>query len=107
MEGYHRSVLLGEVLKYTEDLGNGWFLDCTLGDGGHSLEVLRKGGRIVGLDVDPQALERTRQRFESEGISEEFNLYQNLHLHLLLDPPPTLISTNSGLFNREFLPSMQ
>ena len=71
MEGYHKSVLLGEVLQNIGDLDDGWFLDCTLGDGGHSLEVLRRGGRIVGLDVDPQALERTRHRFESEGISKD------------------------------------
>lgn len=70
MQGYHKSVLLEEVLNYVVNLDKGWFLDCTLGDGGHSIEVLKRGGRVIGLDVDPKAIERTRLRFEAESIDK-------------------------------------
>lgn len=70
MEGYHVSVLLDEVLEGIGSVGDGYLLDCTLGDGGHSLEVLKRGGKIVGLDVDPEALERSRKRFLDEGIEQ-------------------------------------
>lgn len=70
MQGYHKSVLLEEVLNYAVNLDKGWFLDCTLGDGGHSIEVLKRGGRVIGLDVDPKAIERTRLRFEAESINK-------------------------------------
>ena len=66
---YHRPVLLGEVLDALK-IGQGWYLDATLGDGGHSLEILRLGGKIVGIDVDPEAIERAGRRFESLGIDK-------------------------------------
>lgn len=73
MEGYHKSVLVREVLDALVSQGGGirdaWYLDATLGDGGHSLEILKRGGKVVAIDVDPQALVRVRQRFDSLGIS--------------------------------------
>lgn len=66
MEGYHRPVLLKEILAALQVKKDRWYLDCTLGDGGHSLEILKQGGRVVGLDVDPEVLERVSNRFEIE-----------------------------------------
>lgn len=70
MEGYHISVFFNEVLEGIGSVGDGYLLDCTLGDGGHSLPVLKRGGKIIGIDVDPEALERTRKRFLDEGINQ-------------------------------------
>ncbi len=75
MEGYHTSVLLKEAVdllmpaRLRQDglvaAGKGvWYLDCTLGDGGHSLEILKLGGKVIGIDVDPEAIRRTRKRLE-------------------------------------------
>lgn len=75
MAGFHEPVLLREILENI-DL-NGWVIDATLGDGGHSLEILKRGGRILGLDVDPQSLEIAGKRFEEAGIdSEQYRLVQ-------------------------------
>ncbi|QQG43432.1 MAG: 16S rRNA (cytosine(1402)-N(4))-methyltransferase RsmH [Candidatus Daviesbacteria bacterium] len=68
MKTYHKSVLLKETLVALHIQKGAWYLDCTLGDGGHSLEILKQGSKLVGIDVDPQALERASQRFEQEGI---------------------------------------
>lgn len=77
MVGYHKSVLLGEVIEALDVSRGSWYLDCTLGDGGHSLEILKLGGNVVGLDVDPQALDRTRDRFGKLGIDQaRFRLIQ-------------------------------
>ena len=75
MEGYHRSVLLKEVLGALTPAPSGagrdaWYIDCTLGDGGHSIEVIVRGGKVVGIDVDPQALGRVQKRFEDLGIDK-------------------------------------
>ena len=69
MEGYHESVLLREAIDAL-NIRDAWYLDCTLGDGGHSIEIIRRGGKVVGLDVDPQALARVQKRFKDEEIKE-------------------------------------
>ena len=77
MEGYHRSVLLGEAIDALEVKRDEWYLDCTLGDGGHSIEIIKRGGKVVGIDTDPEALERARNRLQGAGYSEQdFKLIQ-------------------------------
>ena len=78
MQGYHRSVLLKELLDALEVKKGKWYLDATLGDGGYTLEILRLGGKVVGIDVDPEALERARKRLQGAGYSNEqdFKLIQ-------------------------------
>lgn len=73
MEGYHEPVLLDEVI---DALGvrDAWYLDCTLGDGGHSLGILKKGGKVVGIDVDPQALTRACRRLENLRFTNRYKL---------------------------------
>ena len=54
----------------------GCFIDGTLGGGGHTQLLLRHtrlagadgvaSGRVLGLDVDPEAIERVRKRFPDE-----------------------------------------
>lgn len=67
MEGYHKSVLLREVIEALGVEKGKWYIDGTLGDGGHSLEILRLGGNVIGLDVDPEALKRAEGRLEGLG----------------------------------------
>lgn len=76
MEGYHKSVLLKEVVEALSVKKGEWYLDCTLGDGGHSLEILKLGGKVLGLDVDPEAIKRARQRFGEVGVIGEYRLVQ-------------------------------
>lgn len=38
------------------------YLDCTLGSAGHALEIIKRGGLVYGLDIDPQALKRSKER---------------------------------------------
>lgn len=67
---YHQPVLLRQVLENLAVKKNRWYLDATLGDGGHSLGILRLGGKVVGIDQDPEALERARMRLLGEGFQE-------------------------------------
>ncbi len=68
MEGYHKSVLLRETLGGLRVTKGSWYLDLTLGDGGHTLGILKEGGNVVGVDVDPQALDRAGKRIKDQGI---------------------------------------
>lgn len=40
----------------------GHFVDCTLGGGGHTRAILEKGGKIIGIDRDPEAVEYAKSR---------------------------------------------
>ena len=74
MEDFHKPVLLREVLDRLDIRVNAWYLDATLGDGGHSLGILEKGGNIVGIDVDPEAIKRAGVRLGKIAQLDRFKL---------------------------------
>jgi len=68
--GEHVPVLLAEVVELLAPRPGALFVDGTLGGGGHSealLERLTPGGRLFGIDRDPQATESTGQRLARFG----------------------------------------
>ncbi|MCL2851921.1 MAG: 16S rRNA (cytosine(1402)-N(4))-methyltransferase RsmH [Defluviitaleaceae bacterium] len=59
MNYQHSSVMLAECISALEIRPDGTYVDCTLGGGGHSLEIakrLTRGGRLVGVDQDANAI---------------------------------------------------
>ncbi len=57
--GSHTAVLLEQAVDGLKVRGDGCYVDCTFGRGGHSrliLARLGKAGRLVALDRDPQAV---------------------------------------------------
>jgi len=52
----HTAVLTKEVLQYLDPKQNENFVDCTIGEGGHSEQILAKtgpDGKVLGIDLDP------------------------------------------------------
>src|SRR3989338_3987533 len=62
----HKSVLLNESVAYLKVEKGLRYIDCTLGGGGHTAEILRAGGIVLGLDVDEYAVRHCEKRFEKE-----------------------------------------
>jgi len=62
----HIPVLLDEVLESFKDVGEGYFVDCTLGYAGHSSEILARYGNLkhIGIDRDDEALAFSKKRLE-------------------------------------------
>ena len=60
----HVPVMMDEVIEGLNIKPNGSYLDCTLGGGGHSAEILKRlqGGRLYAVDKDPEALAFAKQR---------------------------------------------
>jgi len=57
--GVHAAVLAQEAIEALNIRPDGTYVDCTFGRGGHSrliLERLGKGGRLVAIDRDPEAV---------------------------------------------------
>lgn len=66
----HVSVLYQEVLTLLAPRSGGLYLDGTLGAGGHSeglLQASAPDGRVLGLDRDQEALQRTQARLAAYG----------------------------------------
>jgi 16S rRNA (cytosine1402-N4)-methyltransferase len=60
----HIPVLLEQVLDGLQVRPGGQYLDGTVGAGGHSYAIMERaeGGRLLGLDTDPTALELAAER---------------------------------------------
>ena len=72
----HQPVLLIETISMLMTDPNGTYLDGTIGFGGHSEEILKKisqTGFLIGLDLDPYALEYTNKRLSK--IQQNYSLH--------------------------------
>jgi len=62
MEFKHQPVLLKEVLEYITQKNDGFFVDGTLGGGGHSKALLCESKaksqklKVIGIDQDLEAI---------------------------------------------------
>ena len=63
----HIPVLKNEVLKYLKPEPNENFIDCTIGEAGHTLAILEKNGpkgKVLGIDQDPQIIEKCKLKIK-------------------------------------------
>lgn len=66
-ELYHQPAMLREVIGLLAVGPGDRCIDATIGDGGHALALLAAtapDGQLLGIDADPQALERARRRLD-------------------------------------------
>jgi len=65
----HRPVLLGETIEFLAPQRGGLFVDCTVGLGGHSEAILESSDatRVIGIDLDPEALRLASERLARFG----------------------------------------
>ncbi len=60
----HIPVMLNEAIELLSPQEGGTYVDCTLGGGGHAKEILEligPTGRLIGLDKDETALNRSKE----------------------------------------------
>ena len=78
MSDFHKSVLLKESIDYLNVRPNELYVDATLGGGGHTKEILSKGGKVIGIDVDLDALDYVRNLIHSENLVIEQGNFRNI-----------------------------
>jgi 16S rRNA (cytosine1402-N4)-methyltransferase len=66
----HISVLLDECIEALDVCSNASYIDATIGLGGHAERILESNapsGRLLGIDVDPEAIARSKGRLSRFG----------------------------------------
>lgn len=62
---FHQPVLLNKVVDLLNIKPGEIYVDATLGGGGHAEAILKQGGRVLGIDQDPEALAFARRRLQT------------------------------------------
>ncbi len=74
LEKKHFPVLLNELISIISPLYGGTFIDCTLGQGGYSKEILKtKSNKVIALDRDTDVVQIAK-RIENQN-KNRFNFF--------------------------------
>lgn len=77
----HIPVLKNEVIKYLNPRPNQNFVDCTFGQGGHSLAILEKikpKGKVLGIELDQKLYREMKKKIKEKRLILVRNSYKNL-----------------------------
>jgi len=89
----HVPVLLDEVIAGLQARRGGYFVDCTVGLGGHAaaiLEIISPSGKLLGIDADPEAIKISQDKLSDYGeavtlVNDNFvnleAIYRRYHFH--------------------------
>ena len=89
----HVPVLLDEVIAGLQARRGGYFVDCTVGLGGHAaaiLEIISPSGKLLGIDADPEAIKISQDKLSDYGeavtlVNDNFvnleAIYRRHHFH--------------------------
>ncbi len=72
--GTHRPIMVAEILTVLAPQPGELAVDCTLGYGGHTQEILKAlspGGKLLALDADPIELPKTEARLRQLGFGPD------------------------------------
>ncbi len=90
----HFPVLLKEVGEYllpehlvhqSDSLSDKFFIDATIGEGGHSLALLKKNnyqGKILGIEADPKSALKLKEKIKDLGLEKNFIIINDNFVNL-------------------------
>lgn len=64
MNNFHTPVLLREAVEGLQVRKDGNYIDATIGGGGHTREIIDRGGIVLGIDQDFEAIEYINKNFK-------------------------------------------
>ena len=68
MSNYHKPVLLEKTIDLLQIKPGKRYIDVTLGGGGHTDRILSLGGRVLGIDVDQDAIDYVSQNINNKNL---------------------------------------
>ena len=75
----HKSVLLNESINNLNIKEDGIYVDCTLGGGGHTYEILKRinTGHVYSFDQDKMSIDYNKQNLKNFLVSDKLTLIQD------------------------------
>ena len=67
-QDFHTPVLLQETIDALGVKPRKKYIDATLGGGGHTFEILKSGGEVLGIDADSDAIEHVREKSQRSKV---------------------------------------
>ncbi len=75
----HYTVMKAEAVDALQVCAGKLYVDCTLGGGGHSEEILKRGGTVIAFDVDEEAIAAASERLKGyENLTIVHDSYTNI-----------------------------
>lgn len=63
-DSFHIPVLLTQIIKYLNIEEGKKYIDATLGGGGYTFEIVKRGGVVLAIDVDQEAIEHVKEKLK-------------------------------------------
>jgi 16S rRNA (cytosine1402-N4)-methyltransferase len=79
----HFSVLLSESIAGLNVKPGSVYIDCNLGGGGHTAQILKKGGKVIAFDLDQKAIEHCSEIFSTSLKNGDLKIFNNNFSELL------------------------
>ncbi len=78
----HISVLLDEAIDYLDIKPDGIYVDCTLGGGGHSYEILKRleSGHLYAFDQDDFAIDKASKKLDT--LKKNYTIIRKNFVHI-------------------------
>jgi len=97
----HIPVLLNEIIEQIESNKN--YIDCTLGFGGHSKEILKKNGpngKVLGIEIDKEIFEKTIKDERLIAVNDSYvNLEKIVKKHNFKDISGILLDAGMSSYH--------
>lgn len=75
---FHEPVLLKETTELLNVRKGKRYIDATVGMGGHTAEILKRGGVVLSIDCDPEAIACCKLRFRTQDLILVRGNFKNL-----------------------------
>ncbi|MEM4271222.1 MAG: 16S rRNA (cytosine(1402)-N(4))-methyltransferase RsmH, partial [Candidatus Pacearchaeota archaeon] len=81
-KNFHTPVLRKEVLSFLQVKNGDKYIDATLGGGGHTREILIRGGIVLGIDQDEDAIKFIKENFKKEILESRLTVFKGNFDHI-------------------------
>lgn len=92
--------MLKEAISYLNIKPNHWYIDCNLGGGGHTEGILQAGGNVLGIDLDPDAIQEVAKKNFPSGrlilVNDNFSHLSHI-THISHTPSPCGVLFDLGV----------